>query len=273
MRSLVERNHGELSIQKQCKLLGLSRATYYYIPAEESIKNLEVMNMLDEIHTTYPFYGSRQLTASLRLEGMQVNRKRVQRLMRVMGITAIYPRPKTSKSNLQHKIYPYLLRNVRIEKVNHVWSTDITYVRMPRGFLYLTAVIDWFSRYVLSWELSNTMTSEFCKLALEKSLAYGTPEIFNTDQGSQFTDISFIATLKDNNIVISMDGKGRALDNVFVERLWRSVKYEEIYLKEYMNGQEAFQGLKDYFEFYNQKRPHSSLKGKTPHQVFFEAQN
>ena len=226
------------------------------------------MRRIDELYTEYPFYGSRKLTTVLNREGYPVNRKRVQRLTRIMGLEAIYPKPKTSISHPDHKVYPYLLRNVDIKRPNHVWSTDITYIPMIGGFMYLVAIIDWYSRYVLSWNISNTMDVEFCLEALNEALERDQPEIFNSDQGVQFTSLRFTQVLLDQKIQISMDGKGRCLDNIFVERLWRSVKYENVYLMDYQNGFELHHGMGKYFEFYNNQRPHQSLKDQTPREVY-----
>lgn len=242
------------------------------MPTGETLENLALMRLIDEKYTEAPFYGSRKMLVWLRESGHQVNRKRVQRLMRKMGLEAIYPKPKLSKRHPQHKVYPYLLRGVRIERRNQVWSSDITYIRVVGGFLYLAAVIDWYSRYVLSWELSNTLEADFCVVALERALQnYGAPEIFNSDQGSQFTSSDFTGTLLGRNIKISMDGRGRALDNIFVERLWRSVKYEEVYINDYSTGLDAFNGLGRYFGFYNERRHHQALDYLTPRAVYLEA--
>jgi putative transposase len=241
---------------------------YYYKPVTESETNLNLMTRIDKLTTDYPFYGSRQICEAFALEGDVFNRKRIQRLLRLMGIETVYCRPKTTIRDQSHKIYPYLLRGVRIQRVHHVWSIDITYIRMNRGFLYLTAIIDWYSRFVLAWELSNQMTVDFCLEALSSAWKHGRPEIFNSDQGSQFTATKFTQELLSRQIKVSMDGKGRAIDNVFIERLWRSVKYEEVYLNDYLTGAEANQRLAKYFKFYNNKRPHSSLDGKTPATVF-----
>lgn len=265
----IEPNHSQIPIIRQCELVGLARSSYYAKEAEMSAYNLELMRLIDKQYTDAPFYGIRRMTASLKDQGHEVNHKRVKRLMRLMGIEAIYPKPNLSRKDAEHKIYPYLLRNRKITRPNEVWSSDITYIPMERGFMYLVAVIDWFSRYVLSWELSNTMETEFCLSALEKALAQGTPEIFNTDQGSQFTSSEFTSRLKRAEIAISMDGRGRCLDNVFVERLWRSVKYEDIYLKNYETVRDLAEGLKQYFRFYNEKRLHQSLCYKTPTQIHF----
>ncbi len=231
--------------------------------------NLELMRLIDQQYTDDPFYGIRRMTAYLRREGFDVNAKRVARLLRKMGIRAIYPVPRTTIPNSEHRIYPYLLRGVSIERVNQVWSCDITYIRLVGGFLYLIAVMDWHSRFVLSWELSNTMEVEFCVEALDSALLIACPEIFNTDQGSQFTSRSFRGKLESNSIRISMDGRGRAFDNIFIERLWRSVKYEDVYLKDYRDGWQAREGIGNYFVFYNEKRLHSSLGYRTPREVYF----
>jgi putative transposase len=246
----------------------LSRAAWYYEPEPESAENLRLMRLLDEQYTRTPFYGSRRMTVYLRDQGWDVNRKRVQRLMQTMGIEAIYAKPHLSDPTPGHRIYPYLLRGVKIERANQVWSTDITYVRLRGGFVYLTAVLDWFSRYVLAWEVSVTLDTSFCVSALESALRTARPEIFNTDQGSQFTSDVFTGRLKSEGVQISMDGQGRALDNVFVERLWRTVKYEEVYLKEYDGVRDAIANLKRYFQFYNCDRPHPALNYQTPEQVY-----
>jgi len=264
----VEPSNLDISIQRQCRLLGLSRSSYYYRPKGETALNLELMRLIDEQYTKIPFYGSPKMTLWLRAQGYVVNHKRVERLMREMGLQAVYPKPNTSKPSPGHKIYPYLLRDVEIDHADQVWSADITYIRMSRGFLYLVAMMDWFSRYVLSWRLSNTLESSFCVEGLEAALRFRKPEIFNTDQGTQFTSGDFSGILKDREIAISMDGRGRYLDNIFVERLWRSVKYEEVYLHDYQTPGEAYLGLKRYFEFYNTERFHQSLDGKTPYEVY-----
>jgi len=229
------------------------------------------MDLIDTQHTKTPFYGSRRLVAWLNQQNHQINRKRVQRLMRLMRIEAIYPKPKLTKRNAEHKVYPYLLRGINIEKNDHVWSTDITYIRIGNGFVYLTAVIDWYSRYVLSWRLSNSLENTFCVEVLEEALSISKPEIFNTDQGSQYTATNFLKILTDSNVKISMDSKGRALDNIFVERLWRTVKYEEVYLKDYQSMKDAQRSLKDYLNFYNKERLHQSLKYKTPESIYHMA--
>jgi putative transposase len=268
---LVDRTDPSISIARQCELLGLPRSTYYFTAALESEGNLHLMRLIDKQHLVRPFYGSRNLTHWLCEQGHPSNRKRVQRLMRLMGIEAIYRKPRTTVSNSQNKVYPYLLRNVAITHCNHVWSTDITYIPMRHGFMYLVAVIDWFSRHVLSWRLSNSLDTSFCLEALEDALAQATPEIFNTDQGTQFTSLSFTSVLDSNGIAISMDGRGRALDNVYIERLWRSVKYEDIYLKDYETVDELYQGLTSYFAFYSRERPHQGLRYRTPYDVYHQA--
>ena len=268
-RTQVEPGHPCLSIRTQCDLLGLNRSTLYYQPVETDEYTLSLMRLIDEQFTRTPFYGVPKMTAWLRRQGHHVNPKRIRRLMRLLGLEAIYPKPKLSRPNLQHKVYPYLLRNVHIGRVNQVWSTDITFVRLFHGFIYLTVVMDWLSRYVLSWSISNSLEIEFCIDALERALHQGTPEIFNTDQGAQFTSPRFIKILLNKEIAISMDGRGRVLDNIFVERLWRSVKYEEVYLHDYQSVAEARQGIKRYFQLYNYERPHQSLNYKTPAEVFF----
>lgn len=256
-----------LSVSEQCRFLNLPRSTYYYEPVPESAENLMLMRRMDELHTAHSFYGSRQLCNVLRREGQLVNRKRVQRLMRLMGLEAVYCKPNLSIPDLSHRIFPYLLRGVAIERVHQVWSIDITYIRMRQGFLYLVAVIDWYSRFVLSWELSNSLCVEFCLEALRAALKFGVPETFNSDQGAQFTCYEFVEELLSRQIRVSMDGKGRALDNVFIERLWRSVKYEEVYLYDYITGIEARHGLGKYFRFYNHERPHQALAARTPSEV------
>ena len=254
----------EISLRRQCALLGVNRAGLYYEPMGESEENLHLMRLMDEQYTRAPFYGSRRMTAWLATQGFEVNRKRVSRLMALMGIEAVYPKPKLSQPGEGHKIYPYRLRGVAVERVNQVWSTDITYIRMAQGFVYLVAVMDWFSRYVLSWSLSLTMEIDFCIAALKSALRRGRPEIFNSDQGSQFTSERFTTELESREIAISMDGRGRCMDNIFIERLWRSLKYEEVYLKDYQSVTEARDGIEKYFRFYNQDRLHQSLEYRTP---------
>jgi putative transposase len=267
-RKLIEPECDGISISRQCQLLGLARSSYYWKEASDSVDNLHLMKLIDEEYTCHPFMGSRKMALWLNEQGFLVNRKRVQGLMRRMGIAAIYPKPNLSKASKRHKVYPYLLRGVSILRPNHVWSTDITYIRMNAGFIYLTAVIDWYSRYVLSWRLSNSLETEFCLEALEEALSIGCPEIFNTDQGTQFTCEKFTTALIGREIAISMDGKGRALDNVFVERLWRSVKYEEVYIKNYENVSDAYCNLEKYFTYYNTQRLHQALGYKRPIEVY-----
>ena len=271
-RGMVEPEHGFLSLRRQCSLLGLHRSTYYYQPSGESDENQSLMLEIDKIYTRSPFFGSRKIAKELnRTEKWRdVDRKRVSRLMRLMGIEAIYPKPRLSKSDDAHKKYPYLLRGMAITRPNQVWSMDITYIPTAKGFVYLTAIIDWYSRYVLSWELSNSLEASFCVKALKRALSlYGRPEIFNTDQGSQFTSEDFTGLLEVQGIRISMDGKGRCLDNIFIERLWRSVKYEEVYLKEYSTLPDARIALELYFSFYNESRLHQALGYETPMEVYF----
>lgn len=267
-RQLIDPAHPHLSVRRQCELLQLNRATYYYQPLPETADNLALMRRIDLLYLERPSFGSRMMTAWLNNHGLRVNRKRVQRLMRLMGLEALSPRPRTTEAGKGHKIYPYLLRNVAVTRPNQVWSTDITYVPLQQGFLYLTAIIDWYSRFVLSWRLSNCLDVGFCLEALEDALAWGRPEIFNTDQGAQFTSAAFTQRLEAAQIAISMDGRGRALDNVFVERLWRTVKYEEIYVKAYRDGVEAEDSLQSYWSFYNYERPHSALAYQPPGMVY-----
>jgi putative transposase len=249
-------------------LLGISRTAYYYRPLERE-DSQQLMRLIDAEYTQHPFYGYRKITHWLRTQGHWVNKKRVQRLMQQMGLAAIVPKPDLSKPHPEHKIYPYLLRGVQIERVNQVWSTDITYIPLQHDWMYLVAVIDWFSRYVLAWELSNTLDTDFCLVALERALKRGKPAVFNTDQGSQFTSDAFTGRLLQAQIAISMDGRGRALDNIFVERLWRTVKYEEVYPNDYPSMSVARQRLNDYFSFYNTQRYHQSLNYRTPADFYF----
>jgi putative transposase len=267
-RSLIEPRQPDLTVQRQCELLGLPRSTHYYRPAPETPANLEVMRWIDAQYLETPYYGSRRMTAALHTEGWHVNRKRVQRLMRLMGLEGLQPKRTTTKLAPGHRLFPYLLRNTAISHPDQVWSADITYVPLRDGFVYLTAVIDWFSRYVLSWQLSNRLEGSFCLEALDAALAHGQPEIFNTDQGTQFTCAAFTNRLLDRAIAVSMDGRGRALDNVFIERLWRSVKYEDIYLKDYATVDEVNDGLRAYFDTYNHQRPHQALDYLTPAKVY-----
>jgi putative transposase len=258
-----------LPLTRQCQLLDLSRSSVYYQPLGVSREDLALMRLIDEIHLKRPFYGSRRIRDDLLDLGYSINRKKVQRLMRLMGITALYPKANTSRPGKGHKIYPYLLKGLRIDRPNQVWATDLTYIPMAKGFVYVVAIMDWYSRKVLAWRVSNTMDADSCVEALEEAISrYGAPDIFNTDQGAQFTSDAFTGVLKDNGIQISMDGKGRWVDNVFVERLWRSLKYEEVYLKAYDTVGEARAGIGRYFRFYNGERRHQSLKRKTPDQVY-----
>lgn len=260
--------HKELSIRRQCQLLGLNRSSWYYRGMDETPENLRLMRLIDEQYLVAPFYGSRRMMAWLVRQGHEVNRKRVQRLMRCMGLEAIYPKPRTTLPAGKHRIFPYLLRGMAILRPNQVWSADITYVPMRYGFMYLVAILDWFSRYVITWRLSNSLDSDFCVEALEAALLFGHPEIFNTDQGAQFTSRAFTDRLQAAEVKISMDGRGRALDNVFVERLWRTVKYENIYLREYESVYELNRGLTSYFDFYSHERLHQSLEYRTPWEVY-----
>jgi len=262
--NLIEPDNKHISISRQCELLDISRSMFYYQPVSENQTNLEIMRKLDEQYLETPFYGVPRMHQHIQSLGYNVNIKRICRLLRLMGLNAIYPKPKTSIASQEHKIYSYLLRGVSIDRHNQVLYNDITYIPMEKGFLYLVAIMDWYSRYVLSWQLSNTIDTTFCIQALQEALNKGYPEIFNTDQGSQFTSHEFVNCLLKNKIQISMDGKGRCLDNVFVERLWRSVKYEYVYLHSFKDGKELWHGLNAYFHFYNEKRPHQSLDYKTP---------
>ena len=267
---MIERSH-DLPVTRQAKALNVSRGSVYYMPRPVSAGDLAIMRRIDELHLEYPFMGSRMLRDMLRREGIAVGRRHVATLMRRMGLEAIYRRPNTSKPAPGHKIYPYLLRGMKVERPDQVWAMDITYVPMARGFVYLTAVVDWYSRRVLSYRVSITMEAAFCVEALEEALAkHGRPQIFNTDQGSQFTSLQFTGVLIANAIAISMDGKGAWRDNVFVERIWRSVKYEEVYLKAYDSVSEARASISRYLDFYNGRRPHSSLDRKTPDEAYFD---
>ena len=267
-RLLIEKNNSEISICRQCELLGIARSSYYYEPVKESDYNLQLMRLIDEEYTKHPFYGVPRMTDWLNNQGYQVNHKRIERLMKKMGLQGICPKRNTSKSVQEHKKYPYLLRGLEVDHPNHVWCSDITYIRLTKGFLYLVAIMDWYSRYVLSWEISNTLDTSFCLEALEKALYQRKPEIFNTDQGSQFTSDLFTSRLEKDLIKISMDGRGRVFDNIFIERLWRTVKYEEVYLKEYETVHDVVTGIGDYFNFYNNERPHKSLSKRTPADVY-----
>jgi putative transposase len=268
-RAMVERENPALSVSQQCRLLAISRSAVYRKPAEVSPEDLAIMALIDRQYLVRPYYGSRRMAAWLATQGHLVNRKRIQRLMRLLGLVAIYQRPNTSKPAAAHKIFPYLLGGLAIERVNQVWCSDVTYIPMAKGFLYLVVIMDWVSRAVLAWRLSNTLGADFCVAALEEALAhYGRPEIFNTDQGSQFTSDDFTGALKDHGITISMDGKGRCMDNIFVERLWRSLKYEEVYLNAYVTVAEAKTGIGAWLDFYNQERQHQSLGYRTPRQIY-----
>jgi putative transposase len=270
-RALVERTDPALPVSQQCQLLAVSRSSVYRQPAEVGEEDRTIMALIDRHYLARPYYGSRRMTAWLATQGHLVNRKRVQRLMRLMGLVAIYQRPNTSKAAAAHKIYPYLLGGIAIERVNQVWCSDVTYIPMAKGFLYLVVVMDWVSRAVLAWRLSNTLGADFCVEALEQALSqYDRPEIFNTDQGSQFTSDDFTGTLKRHGITISMDGKGRCMDNIFVERLWRSLKYEEVYLNAYTSVAEAKAGIGAWLNFYNDERQHQSLGYRPPRQIYDE---
>jgi putative transposase len=267
-RALIEPDHPHLSICRQCELLDLNRSTYYPPPATESEEDLRLMRLIDRQFLEAPFYGSRKMAEHLNRSGEAVNRKRVQRLMTLMGLEAVHPKPRTSAAAPGAKAFPYLLRDRVLTRIDEVWSSDITYIPMRHGFMYLTAVIDWFSRYVLSWRLSNTLDGGFCLEALDEALAGGKPEIFNTDRGSQFTSQEYTGRLEEAGIAVSQDGRGRALDNVFIERLWRSVKYEDIYIKDYELVPELALGLTAYFRFYDEDRPHQALDYRTPGEVY-----
>lgn len=262
---MIETTHPQLAVTEQCTLLGLPRSSYYHRPQPASAENHRLMQVIDETYLAFPFFGSRQMTNWLRAQGETVNRKRVRRLMRVMGLESLAPKPRLSAADRAHPVYPYLLRDLAVTRPNQVWATDITYLSLPGGHVYLCAVLDWHSRYVLSWELSNTLDASFCVRAVQRAMAqHGKPEIFNTDQGCQFTSAEFTQPLLAAGIKLSMDGKGRCLDNVFVERLWRTVKYEEAYLKSYCSLVDAHAQLETYFRFYNERRPHKAHDGGTP---------
>ena len=268
-RVLVDRDDPDLSITSQCQLLKVARSTLYYQPAPVDPDDLALMRRMDELYTKWPFYGARRMVAALRQDGAMVNRKRVRRLMRVMGLEAIYQKPNTSRGHPDHKVYPYLLRGLVIERPSQVWCADITYIPMAKGFVYLVAVMDWFSRRVLAWQISITMQADFCVEALQEAIAqHGQPEIFNTDQGVQFTSTGFLEELESRGIRVSMDGKGRFLDNIFIERLWRSLKYEDVFIKAYGSIAEARQGIGGWLRFYNEERLHQALGYRTPRAVF-----
>ena len=268
-RNLVDPHHPQISLRRQCELLDLARSSWYYQPASETSENLRLMKLIDQQFTATPFYGIRRMTAWLRSQGEIVNHKRVARLMRTLGLETLYPKPRLSLPSDHVRRYPYLLKNLKLDAPNQVWSTDITYLRMPHGFLYLVAIIDWFSRYVLAWQVSNTLDVYFCLVALDQALQHGKPRIFNTDQGSQFTSLAFTSRLESQAIQISQDGRGRAFDNIFVERLWRTVKYEEVYLKDYDTVAHAMESLEAYFQFYNEQRLHQALKYRPPATIHF----
>jgi putative transposase len=268
---MIDRDRPKLSVSRQCKLVGLSRSSLYYRPVGADLEDLDIMAKMDRQYLQTPFYGSRRMSVWLRSQGHEINRKRVRRLMRLMGLETVYRRPNTSKPSPEHRIYPYLLRGLKVTRVNQVWVADITYIPMARGFLYLVAIMDHLSRYVLSWRLSNTLDVDFCVETLEEALSKTKPEIFNTDQGSQFTSDAFTNLLLEQGIQISMDGKGRYLDNIFVERLWRTIKYEEVYLRAYDSVREARDRIDTYMKFYNNERPHQALGYRTPAQVYHAA--
>lgn len=268
-RAMIEWGHPELSVRRPCGLLGLNRASLYDVPAQESAENLALMRVIDEHYTRTPFYGSRRMTADLQRQGYAVNRQRVQRLMHTMGLEALYPRPRLSGRPPDHQVYPYWLHDVVMHRPFQVWSADITYVPMRHGVMYLVAIVDWYSRYVLSWQLANTMDVACCLTALEQALAQGRPEVFNTDQGAQLTSLAFTLRVAAAHVAISMDGRGRVFDNIFVERLWRTVKYEDIYLKDYGSVPEMEVGVAAYFWFYHHQRLHQALEYRTPAEVHF----
>ena len=268
-KAMITRDRPGLSLSRQCGLLSISRSSFYYLAKGESLENLALMRRIDELFLKYPFYGSRQMVRQLRREDVHVGRHRVRRLMRLMGLEAIYQAPRTSDPHPEHRIYPYLLRNLEVDRPNQIWCADITYIPVQRGFLYLVAIMDWATRHVLAWRLSNTMDAGFCVEALNEALSkYGQPDIFNTDQGSQFTSFDFTGVLKDADIRISMDGRGRCMDNIFIERLWRSLKYEAVYLHELTDGFKAERVIGEWIDFYNTERPHSALDGQTPAEAY-----
>lgn len=267
-KGLIEPSIGLISLQRQCSLINLPRSSYYYHPIEIPLSEIEIMHKIDRLHTKLPFYGSPRITAALRREGEIINHKKVERLMKQMGIFAVRPKKTLSGRANDHLVYPYLLRNLKVSRKDQVWSSDITYIPLYEDYVYLVAVIDWYSRYVLSWAVSNTLDVYFCLDALEQALITGKPEIFNTDQGSQFTSSKHTGMLIKNNIQISMDSRGRYFDNIFIERLWRSVKYEDVYLRDYQSVREVISGIDNYFNFYNYERPHQSLKYSTPAEIY-----
>jgi len=268
-KAMIGRDHPDLSLSRQCQVLAISRSSFYYAPKGESVENLALMRRIDELFLKYPFYGSRQMVRQLHREGLCIGRHRVRRLMRLMGLEAIYQPPRTSDPHPEHRVYPYLLKGLAIEAPNQVWCADITYIPVQRGFLYLVAIMDWATRHVLAWRLSNTMDASFCVEALNDALVrYGKPDIFNTDQGGQFTSLDFTGVLRQAGVAISMDGRGRYMDNIFIERLWRSLKYEAIYLHELTDGFAARRVIGEWMNFYNSERPHSSLGGRTPAEAY-----
>lgn len=268
---MIEPEKQELSISRQCQLLGLARSSFYYAPQPVRAEDLDLMRKIDELYLQHPCWGSRSMVRQLKRQGIDANRKRIQRLMRLMGIEAVYPKPRTTRPHPEHRIYPYLLRGLSIDRPNQVWAADITYIPMERGFMYLVAVMDWHSRKILSWRISNTLEPDFCLQALQEALSrYGRPEIFNTDQGAQFTSNDFIQTLKDNQIAISMDGRGRCQDNIFVERLWWTIKHQYLYLHSFDGGSALRKGLNTWIGFYNHDRGHSALDNRTPDEVYYD---
>jgi putative transposase len=271
-QAMIDRQGSKLSLVRQCSLLDISRGSVYYRPTPARARDLELMALMDRQYMKTPFYGSRRMRVWLGGQGHLLGRDKTRRLMRLAGLEVVYRRPNTSKATPEHRVYPYLLKGMKIDRVNQVWTADITYIPMARGFLYLVAIMDWYSRYVLAWRLSNTLEVGFCVEALEEALSKGKPEIFNTDQGSQLTSAAFTGAPLERGIQVSMDGKGRYLDNIFVERLWRSIKYEEVYLKAYKDGTEAKQGVGSYLDFYNRERPHQALGYRTPEKMFHDGQ-
>jgi putative transposase len=267
---MIEPEKHELSISRQCQLMGLSRSSFYYEPQPVKAEDLNLMRKIDELYLQHPCWGSRSMARQLKRQKIDANRKRIQRLMRLMGIEAVYPKPRTSRPHPEHRIYPYLLRNLTINRPDQVWATDITYIPMDAGYMYLAAVMDWYSRKILSWRISNTLEPDFCVQALQEALdRFGRPEIFNTDQGAQFTSEAFTKVLKDNDIAISMDGRGRCQDNIFVERLWWTIKHQYLYLHSFDSGSALRKGLNTWISFYNHDRGHSSLDNKTPDEVYY----